>query len=135
MYGLALLIQTDGLGEGLYAPHDVEKILWCATLFDGSAELDQLWTWWWLHCLWLSCSLSSCCHGSTTWSLLKLFTRPKEGRRLMAVKPVGTLVVERILFRNLCPPIKTKLSDKVASCSFTAPFSFYFVTFRHNLLK
>ena len=89
------------------------------------------WTKWWLwrlHCLWLSSSLSSCCHGSITWSLLGLFTRPKEGRRLMAVKPVGTLVVERILFRNLCPPIKTKLSDKVASCSFAAPFSFYFVT-------
>ena len=46
----------------------------------------------------------------------------------MAVKPVGTLVVERILFRNLCPSIKTKLSDKVASCSFAAPFSVYFVT-------
>ena len=85
------------------------------------------WTWWWLwrlHCLWLISSLSSCCHGSITWSLLGLFTRPKEGRRLMAVKPVGTLVVEWILFRNLCPPIKTKLSDKVASCSFAAPFHF-----------
>ena len=48
----------------------------------------------------------------------------------MIVKPVGTLVVERILFRNFCPSIKTVLSDKVAACSFAAPFSLYFATLR-----
>jgi len=63
----------------------VTKILWCSTLFDGSTELDQYWTWFGDdHC-------TALLFGSVTASLQWLWIRSRNSRRLMILKAVGTL--------------------------------------------
>ena len=104
-----------------------EEILWCSTLSDESAELDRHWTWWWLwrlRWLWLRCSLSSC-YGSINLKLTMALHQTKEEQKVDDGQTCWNTCGWTNIVRNLT---KTKLSDKVASCSFAAPLSLYFAT-------